>query len=132
MVYRVTEKTNLYQHITDVHSQDRPSGEKSLFFDIDDDDEFGGKGHDDDASDDGSDDSQDDGDSFPVHTGPYIVEVLNRDLDGKECTICFEEFLKGNTISRLMCLCVFHKKCIDSWFDKSKATKCPLHTDNIS
>lgn len=56
-----------------------------------------------------------------------------------ECPICFEEMVPGDKVGRLECLCVFHYKCIKSWFRK-KAQKiksnnvkyigknfCPLH-----
>ncbi|CAR27327.1 hypothetical protein ZYGR_0I06010 [Zygosaccharomyces rouxii] len=56
-----------------------------------------------------------------------------------ECPICFEEMVPGDKVGRLECLCVFHYKCIKSWFHK-KAQKmksndvkyigkncCPLH-----
>ncbi|CCF58112.1 hypothetical protein KAFR_0D04640 [Kazachstania africana CBS 2517] len=35
-----------------------------------------------------------------------------------ECPICFEEMIPGDKVGRLECLCVFHYKCIKSWFNK--------------
>lgn len=42
-----------------------------------------------------------------------------------ECVICLEDLDKGNTIARLPCLCIYHKKCIDSWFEVNRS--CPEH-----
>ncbi|KAF8570140.1 hypothetical protein P879_01047 [Paragonimus westermani] len=42
-----------------------------------------------------------------------------------ECAICLEELAEGNVIARLPCLCVYHKKCIDSWFKRRPV--CPEH-----
>jgi len=53
-----------------------------------------------------------------------LDQTLQTDMD-KECSICFEVPCKGEVISRLECLCVFHKICIERWFEKSKF--CPLH-----
>ncbi|KAK9762295.1 hypothetical protein K7432_012118 [Basidiobolus ranarum] len=61
--------------------------------------------------------------------GPrYLVFKLKEDsnLLGQECPICFEEFEQGETLARLTCLCIFHRECIDSWFDRGK--QCPFHS----
>jgi len=42
----------------------------------------------------------------------------------KECSICIDTFKTRNKVRKLDCGHVFHKKCIDSWFDKAKT--CPL------
>ncbi|MDA9846586.1 E3 ubiquitin protein ligase [Flavobacteriaceae bacterium] len=39
------------------------------------------------------------------------------------CTICIEEFKEGDIIRTLHCNHIFHKKCIDEWFDKKEV--CP-------
>ncbi|KAK3546758.1 hypothetical protein QTP70_035028 [Hemibagrus guttatus] len=39
---------------------------------------------------------------------PYNTDVLSK--DSGECCICLEEMLQGDTIARLACLCVYHKK----------------------
>lgn len=36
------------------------------------------------------------------------ADVLSK--DSGECSICLEELLQGDTIARLACLCVYHKK----------------------
>jgi len=58
----------------------------------------------------------------------YVVDTLKQDMES-ECTICYEEFVEGDTIARMDCFCIFHKKCIDRWFKKSN--KCPLHKDEF-
>jgi len=58
----------------------------------------------------------------------FELQKLDHDL-GSECPICFEEFLKGQTIARIDCLCIFHKDCIDKWYDYRKVTGiCPIHS----
>ncbi|XP_032780982.1 E3 ubiquitin-protein ligase znrf2 [Daphnia magna] len=53
----------------------------------------------------------------------YNEDVLT-DEKG-ECVICLEDLLKGHVIARLPCLCVYHKSCIDQWFDVNRS--CPEH-----
>jgi len=58
----------------------------------------------------------------------YELQELDSDL-GRECPICFEEFLKGQTIVRIDCLCIFHKECIDKWYNYRKVDGiCPIHS----
>ncbi|KAI8923478.1 hypothetical protein BC831DRAFT_470839 [Entophlyctis helioformis] len=59
----------------------------------------------------------------------YLVQVLDHDMEDTECTICFEEFVKGQRIARLNCLCVFHEACIKEWFTNRTYGKrmCPVH-----
>ena len=45
--------------------------------------------------------------------------------DPRECSICFEDFEEGQRIAVLDCLCQFHEKCIDAWFERGKF--CPFH-----
>ncbi|XP_076353503.1 E3 ubiquitin-protein ligase znrf2-like [Tachypleus tridentatus] len=45
-----------------------------------------------------------------------------------ECVICLEELLQGNTIARLPCLCIYHKICIDEWFQVNRS--CPEHPND--
>lgn len=45
-----------------------------------------------------------------------------------ECTVCFEDFETNSMVGRLECLCVFHEKCILSWFTRKGAGKCPVHS----
>ncbi|XP_071957425.1 E3 ubiquitin-protein ligase ZNRF2-like [Antedon mediterranea] len=59
-------------------------------------------------------------------TKPRIVyndDVLTSDQG--ECSICLDDMLEGNTIARLPCLCIYHKPCIDSWFEVNRS--CPEH-----
>ncbi|XP_028305751.1 E3 ubiquitin-protein ligase znrf1 [Gouania willdenowi] len=53
----------------------------------------------------------------------YNDDVLVRDAG--ECVICLEELQQGDTIARLPCLCIYHKSCIDSWFEINRS--CPEH-----
>uniref|UniRef100_A0A2I2Z9R0 E3 ubiquitin-protein ligase ZNRF1 n=1 Tax=Gorilla gorilla gorilla TaxID=9595 RepID=A0A2I2Z9R0_GORGO len=53
----------------------------------------------------------------------YSDDVLTKDAG--ECVICLEELLQGDTIARLPCLCIYHKSCIDSWFEVNRS--CPEH-----
>ncbi|XP_055846702.1 E3 ubiquitin-protein ligase znrf2 [Episyrphus balteatus] len=53
----------------------------------------------------------------------YNEDVLT-DAKG-ECVICLEELNPGDVIARLPCLCVYHKGCIDRWFEVNRS--CPEH-----
>ncbi|KAL2918785.1 hypothetical protein HK105_201619 [Polyrhizophydium stewartii] len=59
----------------------------------------------------------------------YLVQVLAATLPESECSICLEEFEKGQRIARLNCLCMFHEACIKAWFTNPKYGKqmCPVH-----
>ncbi|CAK6974902.1 E3 ubiquitin-protein ligase znrf2 [Scomber scombrus] len=53
----------------------------------------------------------------------YNEDVLTKDAG--ECAICLEELVQGDTIARLPCLCIYHKGCIDEWFEVNRS--CPEH-----
>ncbi|RXG54099.1 E3 ubiquitin-protein ligase ZNRF2 [Armadillidium vulgare] len=53
----------------------------------------------------------------------YNEDVLSEDKG--ECVICFEDLSQGDTIARLPCLCIYHKACIDEWFQVNRS--CPGH-----
>lgn len=53
----------------------------------------------------------------------YNEDVLKEDKG--ECVICLEELNQGDTIARLPCLCIYHKSCIDRWFEVNRS--CPEH-----
>lgn len=53
----------------------------------------------------------------------YNEDVLTKDAG--ECAICLEELTQGDTIARLPCLCIYHKGCIDEWFEVNRS--CPEH-----
>jgi E3 ubiquitin-protein ligase ZNRF1/2 len=53
----------------------------------------------------------------------YNEDMLTEDKG--ECVICLEELIQGNTIARLPCLCIYHKSCIDAWFEVNRS--CPEH-----
>lgn len=38
----------------------------------------------------------------------YAADVLSK--DSGECSICLEDLVQGETIARLACLCVYHKR----------------------
>ncbi|KAG9284174.1 hypothetical protein G9A89_022948 [Geosiphon pyriformis] len=54
-----------------------------------------------------------------------LSNALNNPIIGQECPICFEEFLTGQTVTRLNCLCSYHYHCIHGWFARGK--ECPVH-----
>lgn len=53
----------------------------------------------------------------------YNEDVLTDDKG--ECVICLEDLCQGNVIARLPCLCIYHKTCIDQWFEINRS--CPEH-----
>ncbi|ODQ66238.1 hypothetical protein NADFUDRAFT_50159 [Nadsonia fulvescens var. elongata DSM 6958] len=46
-----------------------------------------------------------------------------------ECVICFEDFLPGDRVARMECLCIYHESCIKGWFKKKGERICPVHTE---
>ncbi|XP_071451346.1 E3 ubiquitin-protein ligase ZNRF2 isoform X2 [Hetaerina americana] len=53
----------------------------------------------------------------------YNEDVLGENKG--ECVICLEDLMQGDTIARLPCLCIYHKGCIDRWFEVNRS--CPEH-----
>ncbi|KAL6460451.1 hypothetical protein MHYP_G00304170 [Metynnis hypsauchen] len=53
----------------------------------------------------------------------YNEDVLTKDFG--ECAVCLDDLLQGDTIARLPCLCIYHKGCIDEWFEVNRS--CPEH-----
>ena len=45
------------------------------------------------------------------------------------CMICHEEFEDGEELRRLMCMCSYHKSCIDKWLEDHDT--CPVDRRNI-
>uniref|UniRef100_A0A2S2PS00 E3 ubiquitin-protein ligase ZNRF1 n=1 Tax=Schizaphis graminum TaxID=13262 RepID=A0A2S2PS00_SCHGA len=70
-------------------------------------------------------------DEIEVHLVMCLTKprlIYNEDVlkdDKGECVICLEELIQGDTIARLPCLCVYHKTCIDRWFEVNRS--CPEH-----
>ncbi len=56
------------------------------------------------------------------------TEDFLEESKGDECVICLEELEAGQVIARLPCLCVYHKHCIDEWFQINRS--CPEHPNN--
>lgn len=64
---------------------------------------------------------------------PYIATEKDCvDSEGREseCTICMEDFLPGEELGRLECLCKFHLKCIHGWWGIKGEGSCPIHVCN--
>ncbi|KPV78613.1 uncharacterized protein RHOBADRAFT_11206, partial [Rhodotorula graminis WP1] len=57
---------------------------------------------------------------FKLPPGPLV---------GQECAVCFDDFAVGDTLSRLVCLCTFHRSCIDDWL--SRGHSCPVHPSHL-
>lgn len=53
----------------------------------------------------------------------YNEDVLTK--DSGECAICLDDMMQGDTIARLPCLCIYHKGCINEWFEVNRS--CPEH-----
>lgn len=59
----------------------------------------------------------------------YNEDVLSEDKE-QECAICLDELKQGDTVARLPCLCIYHKSCIDQWFQVNRS--CPEHPDGTT
>jgi len=57
----------------------------------------------------------------------YNEDVLTESKE-TECVICLDDLEQGDTIARLPCLCIYHKGCIDKWFEKNRS--CPEHPND--
>lgn len=62
-----------------------------------------------------------------VKNGSEDIETKENPPDEEDCSICCDNF-KTSDCSILKCRHIFHKKCIENWFDYS--SKCPLCREN--
>lgn len=53
-------------------------------------------------------------------------EEIPMGKEEKDCSICYETFDSGQAIAVLNCLCQFHERCIEAWFERGK--NCPFHS----
>lgn len=67
----------------------------------------------------------------------YQTQNMLVDRKDLECQICLEEISKGQVLATLFCLCQYHQRCIDDWFNTcvhvkhKKYPECPTHQDFI-
>jgi hypothetical protein len=61
--------------------------------------------------------------------GEQTTENDGDNNDEPECTICFDKFVKNERYRELPCKHMFHKRCVDRWFDKS--VNCPMCRQDI-
>lgn len=54
----------------------------------------------------------------------YNDKIKQGDSDCPNCSICIDEFEKGDKVISLKCNHIYHKDCILKWFEKSKF--CPI------
>lgn len=60
-----------------------------------------------------------------IHFQATEKDCVSRDGTPQECTICMDEYQVGGQLTRLECLCKFHKACIVDWFQRKQ--ECPVH-----
>jgi hypothetical protein len=66
---------------------------------------------------------------FTFHLSP--AKKIKNEAHSCECSICFQKFQNNDYYRELDgCKHIFHKKCIDEWFFKSKSYSCPLCRKN--
>lgn len=58
----------------------------------------------------------------------YLASVVIVDVPEIECIICLENFKRKDITARLLCMCLYHKPCIDRWWKNKETRHCPLHT----
>lgn len=81
------------------------------------------------------------GNESSKHSSDHSQEQLNVNMDKKEinvendsrrdeleCPICYVEYMEGDRIALLDCLCRFHETCILEWLGRGH--QCPLHPIN--
>lgn len=52
-------------------------------------------------------------------------DCIDGDGEPRECSICLEEYVPGDELGRMECLCVFHSKCIREWWAQKGMGACP-------
>eukprot|EP01119_Soliformovum_irregulare_P000145 TRINITY_DN10107_c0_g1_i1.p1 TRINITY_DN10107_c0_g1~~TRINITY_DN10107_c0_g1_i1.p1 ORF type:complete len:295 (-),score=26.57 TRINITY_DN10107_c0_g1_i1:86-970(-) len=104
--YHVTQKTNLLEHINGMHA------DMAVEYGFEDGDDF-----------------YYDPTEFETpeiqRYATYMEEKITRLDTVQECGICYEEYNLGDIGARLQCLCLYHKTCLEKWFEKTRG--CPLH-----
>ena len=60
---------------------------------------------------------------YETYTKNKLCSKYSGNGEEEMCTICIEEFKEGDIIRTLRCTHIFHKKCIDEWFDQKEV--CP-------
>jgi len=62
---------------------------------------------------------------FPthIHDGHALPD------EKSTCTICIEEYVKGDEIKSIPCMHFYHSECIDEWLKRSKA--CPVCNQQV-
>jgi hypothetical protein len=67
---------------------------------------------------------------FVFHLPKY--QRVNETMADRSCTICQENLKCGEYYRELgKCKHIFHKRCVDEWFFKSKSYSCPLCRKNM-
>jgi len=66
----------------------------------------------------------------PAFQVGYNIEVIDKDYPG-ECPVCWEPFSAGQTLTILSCLCRYHQKCIEGYWERDghKPGDCAVHRD---
>lgn len=60
-----------------------------------------------------------------LHFKATEKDCVGEDGAPQECTICMEDYEVGMELTRLECLCKFHKVCIIDWLQRKQ--ECPVH-----
>ena len=59
-------------------------------------------------------------------TNKELKEVLFQDNTEKNCSICLEDYSKKDKVVQLDCSHIFHRHCIETWFQNKDLKNCPL------
>lgn len=54
----------------------------------------------------------------------YNHYICEQKLTDYQCIICLNEFDLGQSLTLLKCKHIYHKSCLELWFDKKRT--CPL------
>lgn len=67
---------------------------------------------------------------FKRHPNPDNTETKNDDKTNNfTCSVCLDDFKKGERYRELPCKHIFHKRCVDKWFEAH--VKCPMCRQDI-
>ena len=65
-------------------------------------------------------------------TVPILDSYIMDDVPEDNCTICIQEFVKGEECIMLPCEHTFHKQCINEWIQvKRRSALCPNCNENV-
>ena len=67
----------------------------------------------------------------PINVDNLNTLILHEELPDECCSICLEDFKSGDNIKKLNCTHIFHKECLQPWFNDNNNRNCPMCRTDI-